>query len=68
MSAGVKAVHRNVLEADGTGTIVRSEESMAGALLVLLMNDAKLLAQFDTWHARLRRAAELTDSRGAVRP
>jgi uncharacterized protein YndB with AHSA1/START domain len=58
VSMGIKAVHRNVLEADGDGTIVTSEESMAGPLLVLLMNDAKLRAQFDAWHTALKTAAE----------
>ena len=59
VSSGFKAVHRHLLEATGDGaTRVRSEESMAGPLLVLFYGSAKLQAGIEAWLAGLKRAAE----------
>ena len=59
VSSGAKAVHRHVLEAAGDGaTRVFSEESMAGPLLVLFFDGAKLRAGMEGWLAALKTAAE----------
>lgn len=59
MSSGFKVVHRHLLEAtDGGGTRVRCEESMAGPLLVLFYNSAKLQAALRTWLTALKAGAE----------
>ena len=59
VSSGAKAVHRHVLESTGDGaTRVFSEESMAGLLLVLFFDSAKLGAGMEEWLAALKRAAE----------
>jgi uncharacterized protein YndB with AHSA1/START domain len=59
VSSGFKAVHRNLLEATGDrGTRVRSEESMAGPLLVLFYRSAKLQAGLEAWLTGLKTAAE----------
>jgi uncharacterized protein YndB with AHSA1/START domain len=58
VSSGFKAVHRHLLEATGGSTRVRSEESMAGPLLVLFYGSAKLQAGIEAWLAGLKRAAE----------
>jgi uncharacterized protein YndB with AHSA1/START domain len=59
VSSGAKAVHRHLLEAAGdTTTRVRSEESMAGPLLVLLYSSAKLQAGLEQWLTGLKAAAE----------
>jgi uncharacterized protein YndB with AHSA1/START domain len=56
---GAKAVHRHILEpTDGGATRVFSEESMAGPLLVLLYNRAKLEAEMEQWLSALKSAAE----------
>jgi hypothetical protein len=58
-SMGFKVVHRHLLSAarDG-GTRVRCEESMAGPLLVLFYNQAKLHGALETWLTALKTAAE----------
>jgi len=59
VSSGFKVVHRHLLEAtDGGGTRVRCEESMAGPLLVLFYNSAKLQAAIKHWLTALKTAAE----------
>jgi uncharacterized protein YndB with AHSA1/START domain len=59
VSSGAKAVHRHVLESTGDGaTRVFSEESMAGLLLVLFFDSAKLGADMEEWLAALKIAAE----------
>jgi uncharacterized protein YndB with AHSA1/START domain len=59
VSSGARAVHRHLLEATGDGsTRVRSEESMAGPLLVLFYGSAKLQAGMETWLNGLKAAAE----------
>lgn len=59
VSSGAKAVHRHVLESAGPGaTRVFSEESVAGPLLVLFFNGAKLRAGMEGWLDALKRAAE----------
>jgi uncharacterized protein YndB with AHSA1/START domain len=59
VSSGFKAVHRHLLEATGDGaTRVRSEESMAGPLLVLFYGSAKLQAGIEAWLTGLKTAAE----------
>jgi uncharacterized protein YndB with AHSA1/START domain len=59
VSSGAKAVHRHLLEATGDGaTRVRSEESMAGPLLVLFYGSAKLQAGMERWLSGLKTAAE----------
>jgi hypothetical protein len=59
VSSGFKAVHRHLLEATGDGvTRVRSEESMARPLLVLLYSSAKLQAGLEAWLSGLKTAAE----------
>jgi uncharacterized protein YndB with AHSA1/START domain len=59
VSSGAKAVHRHLLEATGpSSTRVRSEESMAGPLLVLLYNSAKLQVGLEQWLSGLKATAE----------
>jgi hypothetical protein len=59
VSSGAKAVHRHLLEATGDGaTRVRSEESMAGPLLVLVYGSAKLQAGMESWLNGLKATAE----------
>jgi hypothetical protein len=59
ISSGAKAVDRHVLEAtDGAVTRVRCEESMAGPLLVLFYNSAKLRTGMEQWLTALKTAAE----------
>jgi hypothetical protein len=59
VSSGAKAVHRHLLEATGDGaTRVRSEESMAGPLLVLFYGSAKLQAGMESWLNGLKATAE----------
>ena len=56
---GAKAVHRHVLEpTDGGATRVFSEESMAGPLLVLFYNSAKLGAEMEEWLSALNSVTE----------
>jgi uncharacterized protein YndB with AHSA1/START domain len=57
---GAKAVHRHVLEptGDGGATQLLCEESMAGPLLTLFFNSAKLQAGLEKWLSALKRAAE----------
>jgi uncharacterized protein YndB with AHSA1/START domain len=65
VSMGFKVVHRHLLEPSGDGgTVVRSEESMAGPLLGLLFSEAKLRGALEKWLTALKAAAE----KGAVRP
>ncbi|MDP9487037.1 MAG: SRPBCC family protein [Actinomycetota bacterium] len=59
VSSGAKAVHRHMLEPTGDGaTRVFSEESMAGPLLILFFDGAKLRAGMEGWMAALKTAAE----------
>jgi hypothetical protein len=59
VSSGFKVVHRHLLDATSDGTRrVRCEESMAGPLLVLIYNSAKLQAGLKTWLTSLKTAAE----------
>ena len=58
VSSGFKAVHRHLLEGTSDSTRVRSEESMAGPLLVLLYSSAKLQAGIEAWLTGLKTAAE----------
>jgi len=59
VSSGFKAVHRHLLEATSDGaTRVRSEESIAGSLLVLFYSSAKLQAGIEAWLTGLKTAAE----------
>jgi hypothetical protein len=59
MKSGSKAVHRHLLQATSDGsTRVRSEESIAGPLLVLFYSSAKLQAGIETWLNGLKAAAE----------
>jgi uncharacterized protein YndB with AHSA1/START domain len=58
VSSGFKAVHRHLLDATSDTTRVRSEESMAGPLLVLLYNSAKLQTGLKQWLTALKTAAE----------
>jgi uncharacterized protein YbjT (DUF2867 family)/uncharacterized protein YndB with AHSA1/START domain len=56
---GAKAVHRHVLQpTEGGATRVFSEESMAGPLLVLFYNSARLRAEMEEWLSALKIAAE----------
>ncbi|MDN5859269.1 MAG: SRPBCC family protein [Pseudonocardia sp.] len=56
---GAKAVHRHLLEPDsGGGTRLRSEESIAGPLLVLLFPRRKLHAALVRWLGAVKTAAE----------
>ncbi|MCX5206179.1 SRPBCC family protein [Streptomyces sp. NBC_00237] len=60
LAAGAKAVHRHVLEATDDGaTLVRTEESMGGPLLVLFFSDAKLHRVLEKWLKGLKKAAEV---------
>jgi uncharacterized protein YndB with AHSA1/START domain len=58
-SSGFTVVHRHLLSAtsDG-GTLIRCEESMAGPLLVLFYNSAKLHAAIGKWLTAIKTAAE----------
>ena len=59
VSSGAKAVHRHVLETTDDGaTRVFSEESMAGPLLVLFFDGAKLRTGMEEWLTALKTAAE----------
>ena len=59
VSSGFKAVHRHLLEAAGpASTRVRSEESMAGPLLVLFYGSAKLQTGMESWLNGLKATAE----------
>jgi uncharacterized protein YndB with AHSA1/START domain len=60
VSSGAKAVDRYVLEPidDGGATRVFCEESMAGPLLVLFFDSAKLKAGMEEWLSALKTAAE----------
>jgi uncharacterized membrane protein len=59
VTSGVKVVHRHLLDATSdTTTHVRCEESMAGLLLVLFYNSAKLQADLERWLVALKAAAE----------
>jgi uncharacterized protein YndB with AHSA1/START domain len=60
VSSGAKAVDRNVLQptGDGGATRVFCEESMAGTLLVLFFDSAKLKAGMEAWLSALKMAAE----------
>ncbi len=57
-SMGFKVVHRHLLDATADGTRVRCEESMAGPLIVLLFNEAKMRAALEKWLTALKDAAE----------
>lgn len=59
VSSGAKAVHRHVLEPTDRGaTRVFSEESMAGPLLVLFFDGAKLRTGMEKWLTALKTATE----------
>ena len=60
VSSGAKAVDRYVLEPidDGGATRVFCEESMAGPLLVLFFDSAKLKTGMEAWLSALKMAAE----------
>lgn len=59
VSSGAKAVHRHVLASTEDGaTIVFFEESMAGPLLVLFFDSAKLRTGLEKWLTALKSAAE----------
>ena len=60
VASGAKAVHRHVLEPTGDGGATRllCEESMAGPLLILFFNNAKLQAGLKKWLGALKTAAE----------
>ncbi|WP_034090043.1 SRPBCC family protein [Streptacidiphilus albus] len=53
-----KAVHRHRLRAEGDGTVVSAEESIAGLLLPLFYSSEKLQQSMEDWLAGLRAAAE----------
>jgi len=57
---GAKVVHRHVLgpTGDGGATRLLCEESMAGPLLILFFNNAKLQAGLKKWLGALKTAAE----------
>jgi uncharacterized protein YndB with AHSA1/START domain len=57
---GAKVVHRHVLEPTGDGAATRlfCEESMAGPLIVLFFNSAKLQAGLEKWLGAIKTAAE----------
>ena len=58
-AAGARAIHRHVLEpADGGGTRLSSEESMAGPLLMLFFPRRKLHAALARWLDAIKSAAE----------
>jgi uncharacterized protein YndB with AHSA1/START domain len=58
-SSGFTVVHRHLLSAtsDG-GTQIRCEESMAGPLLILFYNSAKLHAAIQKWLTAIKTAAQ----------
>jgi len=59
VSSGAKAIDRYVLEPIDEGTTrVYCEESMAGPLLVLFFDSAKLKAGMEEWLSALKTAAE----------
>ena len=60
VASGAKAVHRHVLEPtdDDGATRLLCEESMAGPLLILFFNNAKLQAGLKKWLGALKTAAE----------
>jgi uncharacterized protein YndB with AHSA1/START domain len=60
VSSGAKVVHRHVLEptSDGGATRLFCEESMAGPLLMLFYDSAKLQAGMEKWLSALKTAAE----------
>lgn len=59
VSSGFKVVHRHLLApTDDGGTRVHCEESMAGPLLVLFYNNAKMQAALKQWLIALKTAAE----------
>jgi uncharacterized protein YndB with AHSA1/START domain len=60
VSSGAKAVDRYVLEPidDGGATRVYCEESMAGPLLVVFFDSAKLKVGMEEWLSALKTAAE----------
>ena len=59
VSSGTKVVHRHVLESTGDGaTRLFCEESMAGPLVVLFYNSAKLQTGLKKWLSALKSAAE----------
>jgi uncharacterized protein YndB with AHSA1/START domain len=60
VASGAKAVHRHVLEPTGDdgATQLLCEESMAGPLLILFFNNAKLQAGLKKWLGALKTAAE----------
>ncbi|WP_051945024.1 SRPBCC family protein [Streptacidiphilus rugosus] len=53
-----RAVHRQLLVADGGGTLVTAEECMSGPLLPLYYDAEKLRAGLVDWMSELRLAAE----------
>ena len=56
---GARAVHRHLLEQDGpSGTLLGSEESMAGALLGLFYDSSKLHSALAEWVTAVKAAAE----------
>lgn len=58
-AAGANAVHRHLLQATADGaTEVRTEESMAGPLFILVFNEAKLRTVLTTWLTGLKTVAE----------
>ena len=63
---GSKVVHRHLLTPITTSqTLLVTEESMAGPLLVLLYSSAKLHASLDTWLTAIASAA--TEPNASVR-
>lgn len=59
VSAGIKAVHRNVLERTPDGMVrVTSMESMSMPFLGLIFSSAKLQSGLNDWLTALRQAAE----------
>ncbi|ABD12618.1 hypothetical protein CcI156_20170 [Frankia sp. CcI156] len=59
VSAGIKAVHRNVLERTPDGTVrVTSMESMSMPFLGLIFSSTKLRSGLNDWLTALRQAAE----------
>jgi len=69
VSGGARAVHRHVLRpAAGGATELASEESMAGPLLTLFHDGAKLDRGTAGWLAAVKAAAESRPTPGAARP
>lgn len=59
VSYGARAIHRHVLRATPSGgTRLESAESMAGPLLTLMFNSAKLSDGIDRWLPAIKIAAE----------